>query len=124
MSEFKYPVAYLEISDFSPDAKIVNPQLTQHPLFVMMQAGFCGFCVQAKPAFQQLAESNIIKCATIQPDGERPSEKALQSMVSKIYPKQFQGYPSYVLILPNGTSIAHEGGREYEDLQRFVSQYI
>lgn len=89
----------------------------------MLQAGFCGYCHQAKPAFQKFAEEGLITCLTLQPDGDKQSEKDLQGIVDKIYPG-FKGYPGYLLIRPDGSKIPHNGGRSANDLREFVIQYI
>jgi thiol-disulfide isomerase/thioredoxin len=89
----------------------------------MLQAGFCGYCHQAKPEFQKFAEEGLIACATIQPDGERQSERDLRDIVERVYP-QFKGYPSYLLITADGDKIPHEGGRSADDLREFVIQYL
>lgn len=117
------PVSYLERSDFTDQGVLTNPSLTKKPVLIMLQAGFCGYCHQAKPAFQKFAEEGLITCSTLQPDGDRQSEKALQPIVEKIYPG-FRGYPSYLLIKPDGSKIPHNGGRGADELREFVIQYI
>jgi thiol-disulfide isomerase/thioredoxin len=119
----KRPVSYLERSDFTDQGVLVNPQLNKKPLLVMLQAGFCGYCHQAKPAFQQFADEGLVTCATLQPDGDRQSEKDLQPIIERIYPN-FKGYPSYILFTPDGRKIPHEGGRSTSNLREFVIQYI
>lgn len=118
------PVCYLEITDFdSATGRLTQPQLRDHPVFIMIQAGFCGYCDQAKPAFQQLADSGIVQCASMQPDGDLPSEKALSSIVPMVYP-DFPGYPSYVLLDGKGTSFFHVGGRDVESMTRFLQKHL
>lgn len=117
------PIAYLERSDFTDQGVLINPQLAQQPVFLMLQAGFCGYCDQAKPFFQQFAEEGLITCATLQPDGDRQSERDLQRIVDKIYPG-FKGYPGYLLVKPDGTKIPYTGRRSTNDLREFVIQYI
>lgn len=117
------PIAYLERSDFTDQGVLINPLLAQQPVLIMLQAGFCGYCDQAKPSFQQFAEEGLITCATLQPDGDRPSERDLQRIVDKIYPG-FKGYPGYLLVKPDGTKIPHRGGRSAHELREFIIQYI
>lgn len=117
------PVSYLERSDFTDQGALINPLLINKPVLIMLQAGFCGYCHQAKPDFQKFAEEGLITCCTLQPDGDRQSERDTKDILEKIYP-DFKGYPSYILIKPDGTKIPHNGGRSTNDLREFVVQYI
>jgi len=93
------PVAYLQASDFDSQGNLINPEIPKNvPVVVMVQGNFCGYCTQAKPAFQQFAEQNNgrVFCATIQGDGQEEGEPELQKKLSKFY-DDFQGYPHYVL---------------------------
>jgi thiol-disulfide isomerase/thioredoxin len=119
-----YPIGYLEDHDFNSRLKLINKELVGKPVFIMVQAGFCGYCDQAKPEFQRLAESKIITCATIQPDGKKSSEKKLGEKISKLYPGEFRGYPSYFLILPDGTMKEYEGGRDYQSMKSFIKSTL
>lgn len=116
------PVGYLEASDFDEAGNLINPTLMNKPVLIMVQAEFCGYCTKAKPGFQQLADEGIIQCMTIQPDGDRQSEKALQAVLNNIYP-DFPGYPSYILY-DKKQRIPHTGGRSAEELKAFVMQYV
>ncbi len=116
------PIGYLEVTDFDRDGNIINPKLASKPVLIMIQADFCSFCHSAKPAFQQLADEGVIHCMTIQPDGERQSEKDLQQLLSNIYP-EFPGYPSYILY-NKSERIPHVGGRSAEDLRMFAMEHI
>lgn len=114
----KYPIGYLEDIDFDQSMNLTNEKLYGKPLFIMIQADACGYCAEAKPDFQKLADNNIINCATIQSDGERESEKLLGNNITSLYP-DFRGFPSYILIKSNGKVIAYEGGRDFESMKYF-----
>lgn len=114
----KYPIMYLERTDFTDDGNLVS-ELRQTPVFVMFQAEFCGHCKTAKPAFQRLAREGIVKCMTVQGDGERKSEKDIVPILSKIYPG-FQGYPSYMLFLKDGRKIPYKGKRDLDSMRNFI----
>jgi thiol-disulfide isomerase/thioredoxin len=119
--ELNPPVMYLVDSDFTPSGDL-DPKLARKPIFVMFQAGYCGHCTTAKPAFQALADEGIVQCATFQADGDRPDEKALAKRLDTVYPG-FRGFPSYMLFV-NGKKIPHVGGRSVNDMKQFVMQYV
>lgn len=124
MADLKYPVSYLEVHDFDRAGNLVAEKLIRKPVMVMLQAGWCGHCIASKPEFQKFADMGIIKCATIQEDGSRNTEKDLGKLISFIYPEKFIGYPSYMLFLPSGKKLAYNGGRDAESLKHFVSSQI
>ena len=124
MSKFlDYPVRYLEKSDFDQSGNLVNKQIPANmPILIMIQANFCGYCTQAKPAFQQFANQTEgrVFCATIQADSENANEKALASQIKTICP-DFRGYPSYV-IYKNGKYVkTHNGDRNIQSLIQAIS---
>jgi len=88
----------------------------------MIQGSYCGACRSAKPAFQQLANEGLIQCMTIQMDGERQSEKDIESIINSIYPN-LSGVPSYLLYV-NGRRIPYNGNRSVADMRQFVTKYI
>lgn len=120
MGDLKYPVAYLEVNDFDDSGNYLG----RKPIMVMFQAGWCGHCAYSKPEFQKFADERIVECATIQEDGARKTEKELGKLVSRIYPEQFLGYPSYMLILPSGKKLAYNGGRDAESIKKFVRHRV
>lgn len=118
----RYPIVYLERRDFTSDGKMV-PELRREPVLVMIQSSACGHCNVAKPAFQSLANEGVVKCMTIQGDGERQSERDIVPIMSRIYPN-FRGYPSYMMFMPDGRKIPHVGGRDVNSLKNFVRSVI
>lgn len=124
MADLIHPVAYLEVHDFDESGNLVTPELARKAVMVMFQASWCGHCKDSKPEFQKFANTGIVKCATIQEDGSRKTEKELSKLVSRIYPEEFIGYPSYMLILPSGKKIAYNGRRDAESIKQFVSSQI
>jgi thiol-disulfide isomerase/thioredoxin len=105
---FNDPVMYLDNDDFDSEGNLNVKEIdtTKKPLFIMIQANFCGFCTMAKPHFQQFANENKDKAyfATIQGDEAHPEKmesiKMLMSRLDKIYPNFF-GFPSYMVIYKN-----------------------
>jgi thiol-disulfide isomerase/thioredoxin len=123
MIYLKKPVAYLTNSDFDENCNLINDKIPKNiPVVIMIQAKFCGYCTQAKPAFQEFANKNQGKmfACTIEGDGTQPGEKELNSKLKKIDPS-FRGFPSYVGY-KNGKFVkTHQGGRQLEDLEKFLA---
>lgn len=116
------PVAYLEVTDFDSNGNIVNPEIPRNvPVVVMVQGNFCGYCTQAKPAFQEFAEQNRGKvfAATIQGDGEQSGEQELKKKLNTFY-DDFQGYPHYVLYKGGKRVPKQIKGRGVVELTEFV----
>lgn len=122
MSFLNKPIAYLTIEDFDSQGNMANPSIPKNiPVVLMIQAGFCGHCTHAKPAFQQFADSHQGKvfCATIQADGKEPGEKEVGAILQKIDPS-FRGFPSYVLF-QNGQRVPKDiKGRDVKHLKQFA----
>jgi thiol-disulfide isomerase/thioredoxin len=117
------PIAHLEDQDFDKQGNLIVATPAGQPVVVMVQASWCHFCSEAKPAFQEFANMTKGKvfCATIQADGDRPSEQALGKRIAKIIPG-FRGFPDYALFV-NGKRVNKQiAGRGVADLQAFASQ--
>jgi thiol-disulfide isomerase/thioredoxin len=118
------PIFYLESSDFDEYGNIVNPNIdTSLPIFIMIQANFCGFCTMAKPDFQQFAYAfkDKITCATIQADSERPDPN-LKQLLSIIAP-ELTGFPSYIILYKNKI-ISYEYGRKFADMETYFNFFL
>jgi thiol-disulfide isomerase/thioredoxin len=113
------PIEYLERTDFLSNGSL-NPELLSTPIFVMFQADYCHHCQVAKPAFQELANEGVIKCMTVQGDGEKQSERDIVPLLNTIFPAGFRGYPSYMLFMKNGRRVPYNGPRDTASLRRFV----
>lgn len=123
MNQLSFPISYLEKQDFHDNGNLRN-ELTQGPVFIMIQAAYCPACTRAKPAFQEFAEKGLVTCYTIQIDGERETERSISQngLLELIYPG-IKGYPSFLLIV-NGEKITYNGTRTVKDMERFVKKYI
>ena len=117
----KHPIGYLERTDFTESGNLQGG-LNNKPVLIMIQSESCGHCQTAKPAFQSLGDEGIVSCMTIQPDGERQSERDIKPILNNIYPN-FRGFPSYILYV-KGQRIPYEGGRSASELREFVLQHI
>lgn len=118
------PVAYLESTDFDEEGNLMNNHLLSSnlPVFIMIQAVFCGHCTRAKPWFQEFAEKNVGKviCCSIQGDSDMKSVKELSNRIPKICP-DFVGFPSYV-VFNKGQMTTYKQGRKTEDLQKYLDE--
>jgi thiol-disulfide isomerase/thioredoxin len=121
MKFLRSPIFYLESSDFDSDGNIINPHInTKLPIFIMIQANFCGYCTMAKPEFQRFAEvfENQVTCATIQADSEKP-DHGMKNLISILCP-ELQGFPTYIILYQNKI-ILYNKGRSFEDMKNFFS---
>lgn len=122
MTYLSTPVAYLVDSDFDSNGNLINPDIPKDkPVFIMIQAKFCGHCTHAKPEFQKVAEKNKDKYffATIQGDGTEPGESELAKKLSNFIP-EFMGYPEYVVYYGGKFKEKYNGGRKEENLQQYI----
>lgn len=127
MKDFNSSVAYLEDSDFDDKGHLINIP-TKLPIVVMFQASWCGYCQRSKPAFETFAGESKQKvlAATVQIDGDRPSEKALGARLDVIKP-DLKGFPDYGLYVFNKSEGYHElsdkeiGERTVEGLKSFAN---
>jgi len=113
-------VAYLEGSDIAPDASIKPSVNNGKPVLLMMQSNYCPHCTNAKPAFQELADSLDSVCfATVQTDGgplDQMAAKALKSVNTA------RGVPAYLVFDRQGKFVKmHDGGRDVASLKNAVS---
>ncbi len=116
------PIAYLQNDDFDSNGVLTNPKIPKNKtVLIMIQAGYCGYCTQAKPAFQEFANNNKnIFCATIQGDGTMPGEQELGKRIKTISPG-FRGYPDYVKYISGKRVSGDIKGRGVKDLIEFTS---
>lgn len=114
-------VAYLENHDFDENGNLIADGVpTNVPAIIMVQSTWCPHCKKAKPAFEKFAKLHKDKAfaATIEVDGERPSEKALGKRLSTLKP-DLKGFPDYLMYY-NGTRVnAKVPGRDVQDLVDF-----
>jgi len=105
-------VPYLEEADVVKGG--VKPYVTNgKPVVMMVQAGYCGHCTTAKPAFQKFADSaKNVTVVTIQADGR--GGEAVKAF-------QVPGYPAYLGFNKNGQLVkAHDGNRDVASLKQFA----
>jgi len=115
---FLPPVIYLEFKDFTNSGDLKH--LKDKTCIIMVQASFCGHCIDAKPHFQKFAEKNKnVGCLTIQGDGDSKDEKKMVDLITQIKPS-FQGFPDY-LLYKNGKLVDKEiNGRTESSLEEFI----
>lgn len=114
-------VAYIEVDDINPDGTLKPYVGNGKPVIMMCQGNFCGYCTQAKPAFEKLAKQlkNVV-CATILTDGEE-SEKEAAKFIKK-WNSAHRGVPDYLGFDANGKfKKIHSGGRDCEALTSFCN---
>lgn len=120
----KRPIANLQDSDFDQNGNLINPNILKDnkPVVVMIQAGFCGHCTTAKPAFIEFANAkqDSVFCATINGDDfSVPGTKELSQRIGQIKPG-FAGFPDY-MVFKGGKRINKDiQGRDVQSLIEFA----
>ena len=114
-------VSYLEIHDLMPSGDLKPYVNNGFPAIIMAQGNFCGYCKTAKPAYQDLANSDIqVVLCTIQIDGS-PEEKEAAKLLPK-WDKSYRGVPAYFGFNKQGKYVkTHLGGRDTESIKRFAN---
>ena len=113
-------VRYLEIEDFTPDGNLKSYVNQGRPAVIMAQGDFCGYCTQAKPAFQKFAsESKVIAC-TIKIDGDASEKEAAKFL--KKWDSSYRGVPHYTGFDSSGRMLKiHTGNRDFNSITKFAS---
>lgn len=115
-------VAYLEIQDIDQHGNLKQYVTQGKPVVLMAQSNHCGYCKQAKPAFQQFADNvngNVV-ASSIQIDGES-SEQEASKFLNK-WDSNYRGVPTYFGFNKDGVFVkTHEGGRDTSSLINFAS---
>ena len=119
-NKFMVGVPYLEDSDINPDASLKSHVNNGRAVVMMVQGNFCPHCNNAKPAFQQLAQSMPnIAVVTVQTDGG-PSDKKAAQMLSAV--NKSPGVPAFLGFSREGKFVkTHSGNRDLESLKQFAS---
>jgi hypothetical protein len=119
MSKPMVNVWYLEDKDFKPDGSLSEECVRTgggKPWVVMAQGDFCGYCTQAKPAFQSLSNNPNMVCGTIDIAKVKNSSKLLST-----WDPSYRGVPAYMGFSKNGRFRGvHGGDRSAEALARFA----
>jgi thiol-disulfide isomerase/thioredoxin len=119
MNKYLVGVAYLEHVDINDNGSLKPHVSKGKPSVVMVQGNFCGYCTQAKPAFEKLAKmmSNV-NVYTVQIDGEESDKKASKQLAAV---NTSPGVPSYLGFDRNGKFVkVHKGGRDEDSLKNFA----
>lgn len=119
MSKTLQNVIYLEGHDIDDNGNILSHVNSNKPIILMLQGNFCGYCTQAKPAFQQLSQQvPSVLVATVQIDGSQKDKEA-SAKLSKV--NKNPGVPAYLGFDKNGRFVkSHTGGRDMESLKKFA----
>lgn len=118
MDKKLYNIPYLEEQDINEDGSLKSHVTKKKPTLVMVQGNFCGYCTQAKPDFQKLANNPYFSVATVMIDGSE-SEKRASSKLPKT-----QGVPAYIGFTSDGKNgIIHNGNRDAQSLIDFMKSF-
>lgn len=112
-------IGYLEDEDFNRNGRLLISDGKKS--IVMVQAGWCGACANAKPLYQKFANSvkrngSKINVFTIEIDGQRESQKELYARLNNVLNNQVQVIPRFVLYDNNGKM-----GKIYDEVEEIKS---
>lgn len=121
MSKYMKNVPYLEQQDVNSDGSLKPHVGNGKACVVMVQGLFCGYCTQAKPAFENCSkQSKNVRFVTVQIDGG-PSEKSAGNLITK-NDSSYRGVPTYFGFNSQGKYVGtHTGGRDEQSLMNFAS---
>jgi protein disulfide-isomerase A1 len=112
------PILRLTKEDFKIKDQMYCLKNNDKYTFIMLYADYCGFCHRAAPSFikfyKMVKNSPYIQLAVI--DGVN------EKFLSKMYLNE--GYPTFLLLSPNGKYIYFQGDRTPENFLDFVHKYI
>lgn len=98
-----------------------NPSPPSVPTFTMFFAEWCGHCKKAKPGFTEFMSSGEVtigskkvKVDMVDADG---SDERLKTL-------PVQGYPTFILQMPDGTIKEYKGQRETAGYLEFLNQEL
>lgn len=89
--------------------------------FAMVYAPWCGYCKQTMPMFEEFKKASPLtvngkSVALTMIDGDADKAKAEKYGV--------KGFPTFVLISPDGSVTQHEGPREPAAFKQFLEKMI
>lgn len=97
------------------DTPVKSDNISPHK-FIMFYVDWCGYCQRAKPEFEQLIgikDLNGKKVEISMINADQNKELASSYRVS--------GYPTILLIKPNGDVSSYNGGRTKTDFLQFLN---
>jgi thiol-disulfide isomerase/thioredoxin len=111
-------VIYLEDDDFSNDGKFLHD--TDKHVIILIQANYCGYCTQIKPAYKELAKNlgkKFVFC-TVQMDGNEKGASLLADKLRNFIPN-FNGVPMVVSYKNNRFNKEYQGDRSLISMTAF-----
>lgn len=118
--KFNENVMFLQSQDFDQQGNLIPT--ADKPVVVMILASWCGHCKNAKPVFQELADSEngkSVYTAVIYSDGPTPQEKELSKKLGKLVPG-FRGFPTIVKFRNGKYEETFDGSRNLTAFKNFA----
>jgi thiol-disulfide isomerase/thioredoxin len=109
-------IHYLENKDVDSNYKLKPYVTTNKPVVVLCQSNYCGHCITAKPAYEEIASkrNDISWCSIQSEDGQ------LKDAVLSWYP-QMRGIPCYLGFNKYGQFVKiYSGDRTAKSLSEFA----
>ena len=90
------------------------------PQFVMVYTDQCHYCREAKPSFQELMKSKLnIGKHTVAVRLVEASSDEINKFTTKI-----DGYPTFILIKPDGREVLYTGKRTVDGYKEFLTEEL
>ena len=118
------PIKYLEFEDVHPNGNLIHPMLASaNTVICMIQANFCGYCTEAKPAFQKFADKNRdIICVTVQGDAKDDRGNRInEELITKLMGDRDFGYPTYIKYVHGERQHDEIEDRTIKGLEKFAN---
>jgi thiol-disulfide isomerase/thioredoxin len=89
------------------------------PEFVMLYADWCGHCKKAKPDFEKLAASSPLNIGT-----QKVRVRLVDGETEEAKKFSVEGFPTFILMKPDGSQVRYEGGRNVDGYKEFLTQQL
>lgn len=98
-----------------------NPSPPSVPTFTMFYADWCGHCKKAKPAFKKFMGDGTLEVSSVKCKVEMVNADSGDSRLKSL---NVQGYPTFILQLPNGTVTEYKGKRHTDAYLEFLNSNL
>ena len=95
------------------------------PVFILVKAGYCGWCKKFEPTFQAVADkySSSVFFGAIRADNGTPGEAELAKTFKQTIDPRCQGYPHLSLFVDGNLINAEPTSRSETDVIAFLKKY-
>jgi thiol-disulfide isomerase/thioredoxin len=89
--------------------------------FAMVYAPWCGHCKTTLPLFEEFANASPMTV-----NGKEVAIKKIDGDADKAAAEKLgvEGFPTFVMIMPDGSVTKHEGGRDADSWKAFIQNTV